>query len=161
MFLIFLFIEEGRTPICDSVPLLKRLALYVIVGVVGFVLGVFALYTYWVRSGPSLEIWHTEVLDAEYSADKAGNIRTFDAYRQLEAKLFSQLNEKIYARTDTGPEFLFARYSADSAADPRRQTPNWNRSFELPAKKPCWRSAAAPRHVRLAVQSQSPWRNPS
>jgi len=113
---------------------IKRLALYGILAVLGFVLGAFALYTYWVRSGPSLEIWHTEVLDAEYDSEKADTIGTFEGYRRVEEKLFSELNDKIYARTDSGPDFKFARYSAGSVADPRKWTPNWNRSFELPAK---------------------------
>jgi len=116
--------------------LLKRLVLLGTIAVLGFVLGAFALYAHIVRSGPPLEIWHTEVLDAEYSAKTAGDIRTFEDYRGLEEKLFSQLDETIYARTGTGSEFRYARYSAGSAADPRRWTPDWNRSFELPATVP-------------------------
>jgi alpha-beta hydrolase superfamily lysophospholipase len=116
--------------------ILKRLVLYLTVAVLGFVLGVFALYLYWVRSGPSLELWHTEELTAEFSAEKADEIRTFDDYRRLEEKLFAQLDEEIYARTETGPAFVVARYSAGSAADPQRWQPNWNRSFELPTKTP-------------------------
>ncbi len=111
----------------------RRLILYLTVAVLGFVLGVFALYVYWVRSGPSLELWHTEQLTAEFNADKANQIRTFDDYRRLEEKLFAQLDEKIYAHTETGPAFVLARYSGGSAADPHRWKPNWNRSFELPA----------------------------
>lgn len=114
----------------------RRLALYLLVAAFGFVLGGFSLYTHMVRSGPSLQLWHTEELSAEYSLDKKEKIRSFKDYRQLENKLFAQLDEKIYARTDTGPDFALARYSAGSAADPRRHNPNWNYSFELPAKKP-------------------------
>jgi alpha-beta hydrolase superfamily lysophospholipase len=118
------------------VIIVKRLALYLTVAVFGFVLGGFALYTYMVRSGPSLELWHTEELDAEFSLDKEDEVRNFDDYRRLEEKLFTQLNEKIYARTETGADFLLNRYSADSLADPRKRNPNWNRSFELTAEKP-------------------------
>ena len=114
----------------------KRLVLYLTVAVLGFVLGVFALYTYWVRGGPSLELWHTEELTAEFSTEKADEIRTFDDYRRLEDKLFTQLAEEIYAHTETGPAFVVARYTAGSAADPQRWKPNWNRSFELPTKTP-------------------------
>ena len=114
----------------------RRLALYMLVAAFGFILGGFALYTHKVRSGPSLQLWHTEKLSAEFSLDKAKEVRSFDDYRQLEEKLFNQLDEKIYARTDSGPEFGFARYSAGSAADPRKHNPNWNRSFELPAQNP-------------------------
>ena len=117
-------------------PIFKRLVLYLTVAVLGFVLGVFALYTYWVRSGPSLQLWHTEELTAEFTREKADEIRTFDDYRRLEDKLFAQLDEEIYARTETGPAFIFDRYSRGSAADPQRWKHNWNRSFELPTKSP-------------------------
>jgi len=117
-------------------PIFKRLVLYLTVAVLGFVLGVLALYTYWVRSGPPLELWHTEELTAEFSAERTDEIRTFDDYRRLEEKLFAQLDEEIYAHTETGPGFVFARYSDGSAADPQQWKPNWNRSFELPTKSP-------------------------
>jgi pimeloyl-ACP methyl ester carboxylesterase len=113
-----------------------RLTLYLTVAVLGFVLGVSALYIYRVRSGPPLQIWHTETLSAEFSLDKEEAIQTFDDYRHLEEQLLAQLDERIYARTQTGPEFTLARYSAGSAADPRGQKPNWNLSFELPAASP-------------------------
>ena len=114
----------------------KRLILYVAVGVLGFVVGGFALYVIVVRGGPPLQLWHTEKLTAEYSQENADEIRSFDDYRRLEDKLFAQLDEKIYARTESGPRHALVRYSAGSAADPRRHDPDWNRSFELPADTP-------------------------
>ena len=116
--------------------ILKRLTVYLAVSVLGFVVGGFAIYVYVVRSGPPLQLWHTEKLSAEYSAKKADEIRSFDDYRQLEDKLFAQLDERIYARTESGPRHALVRYSAGSAADPRRHEPDWNRSFELPADAP-------------------------
>jgi alpha-beta hydrolase superfamily lysophospholipase len=79
-----------------------------------------------------LEPWHTEELTAEFTAQRADEIRTFDDYRQLEDELFAELDEKVYARVKTGPEYALARYSPGSAADPRGRSPDWNRSFELP-----------------------------
>ena len=87
-------------------------------------------------SGPPLEPWHTKELTAEFTAQKADEIRTFEDYRQLEDELFTELEEKIYAHTGTGPAYALARYSAGSAADPQRRKPNWNRSFEFPADAP-------------------------
>ncbi len=116
--------------------IVKRLGLYLAVAVFGFVVGVAALYIYWVRSGPSLQLWHTEELTAEFTAERADEIRTFDDYQRLEDRLFTQLEERIYARTETGPAFTLARYSAGSVADPHRRKPNWNRSFEFPAEAP-------------------------
>jgi hypothetical protein len=87
-------------------------------------------------SGPPLETWHTEKLTAEFTAEMADEIRTFDDYRQLEAKVFVQLKEEVYAGTESGPEYGLVRYSAGSAADPQRIEPNWNHSFEFPANTP-------------------------
>ncbi|MFQ5993452.1 MAG: alpha/beta hydrolase [Acidiferrobacterales bacterium] len=111
----------------------KRLGLYLAVAVFGFLVGAAVLYVHLVRSGPPLQLWHTEALTAEFTAERADEIRTFDNYKRLEQTLFAQLDEEIYARTETGAAFALARYSAGSAADPQRRKPNWNRSFELPA----------------------------
>ena len=116
--------------------IVKRLSLNLTVAVLGFVVGMFALYVYLLRSGPPLQLWHTEILTAEFSAENAEEIRTFDDYRRLEDKLFAQLDDQIYARSESGPAHALVRYSAGSAADPRRHNPDWNRSFELPADTP-------------------------
>ena len=86
--------------------------------------------------GPSLEPWHTEKLTEEFTVAKADEVRTFNDYRQLEDRLFTQLEEKVYARIDTGPAYDLIRYSAGSAADPQNDQPNWNRSFELTTEAP-------------------------
>jgi len=85
---------------------------------------------------PALELWHTERLTAEFTADRADEIRSFKDYRQLEDELFQQLDEKVYAHVETGPEYALARYSSGSVADPHLRSPNWNRSFEMPADEP-------------------------
>jgi alpha-beta hydrolase superfamily lysophospholipase len=87
-------------------------------------------------SGAPLKPWHTERLDEEFTQDKVEQVKNFDGYLQLEDRLFKQLDEKVYAQTETGPAFQLARYSSGSAADPRKRLPNWNRSFELIAEQP-------------------------
>ena len=67
-------------------------------------------------SGPPLEPWHTEELTAEFTAQRADEIRTFDDYRRLEDELFAELDEKVYARVETGSEFALSRYSPGSPA---------------------------------------------
>ena len=99
-------------------------------GVLAFAVG--ALPLLMGCSGPPLEPWHTKELTAEFTAQRADEIRTFEDYRQLEDELFTELDEKVYARVETGPKYALARYSPGSAADPRGRTPDWNRSFELP-----------------------------
>ncbi len=115
--------------------MLGRNRRYLIWGLFGCIGVAMSLY-FAGRGGPSLEPWHTEELTAEFTAKKVGAIRTFDDYRQLEDKLFAQLEEQVYARTGTGPAYALVRYSAGSAADPQRRSPNWNRSFELSTDSP-------------------------
>ncbi|MGA7875174.1 MAG: alpha/beta fold hydrolase [Desulfoferrobacter sp.] len=115
--------------------MLGRNRRYLIWGLFGCI-GVAMILYFAGRGGPSLEPWHTEELTAEFTAKKVGAIRTFDDYRQLEDKLFAQLEEQVYARTGTGPAYALVRYSAGSAADPQRRSPKWNRSFELSTDSP-------------------------
>lgn len=101
----------------------------------GCIVGAMILHTQGCSS-PPLKPWHTERLTAEFTTKKLDEVQTFDDYRQLEDRLFAQLEEKVYARTGTGPEYELVRYSTGSAADPQHRKPNWNRSFELPADSP-------------------------
>jgi alpha-beta hydrolase superfamily lysophospholipase len=86
--------------------------------------------------GAELEPWHTVELTEEFSADKSNEIDSFDAYLALEERLFAQLDREVYATTGVGPEYTLSRYSSGSAADPRNDQPDWNRSFELNADSP-------------------------
>lgn len=85
-------------------------------------------------SGPPLEPWHTERLREEFAANQAGRVRSFEDYRQLEDRLYAELEEKVYLPTPTGPEQALVRFSAGSVADPRNDAPDWNRSFEWGAE---------------------------
>ena len=115
---------------------IKRLGFYLICAVV-LVFATLAITFYLQgRNGPPLMPWHTEHLTEEFTAELADEIRTFSDYRQLEDRLFTQLEEEVYAPTATGPAYEIVRYSAGSAADPQHQKPNWNRSFELPVDTP-------------------------
>lgn len=86
--------------------------------------------------GPPLKSWHTEKLDEEFTLDKASDVKSFDDYLKLEDRLFQQLDQKVYAQSETGPEHGIDRYSPGSAADPRKHKINWNRSFEFSTHKP-------------------------
>ena len=87
-------------------------------------------------SGAQLEPWHTEKLSEEFTEKKSEEVKTLEDYLALEHRLFRQLDEKVYARSETGPGHALDRYSPGSAADPRDQQPDWNRSFELSIDKP-------------------------
>lgn len=77
-----------------------------------------------------VEYWHTAELTEEFTHRKAKKMAGFAGYLQLEDRLFVELDELIYAHSETGPEHAFDRYSSGSLADPRRFDINWNRTFE-------------------------------
>jgi alpha-beta hydrolase superfamily lysophospholipase len=83
-----------------------------------------------------MELWHTQRLTAEFEAGDVDTVKTFDDYRQLEDRLFTQLEDKVVARVPTGVGYELFRYSSGSTSDPQIRDPNWNRSFELPADEP-------------------------
>ena len=83
-------------------------------------------------TAPALQPWHTKILTEEFTEDMVGHrVNNFDDYMALEERLFTQLDEQIYANSATGPAHVLERYSPGSAADPHRWQTNWNRSFEL------------------------------
>ena len=114
----------------------KRALRYLTVAALGLVAGVLALQLYQLSEGPPLQPWHAVELTEEFTAARAGEIRSFDDYRRLEARLFAQLEARINGRVGSGPDHALVRYSAGSAADPLSRAPNWNRSFEHPAEGP-------------------------
>ncbi len=116
--------------------LLRRVGRCLGWGVLGIAVGTIALLYIQGASGPPLKPWHTAELDAEFTADRADDIDSLEAYLRLEEELFAQLEEEVYAQTATGPEYELVRYRTGSAADPRRRRPDWNRSFELVTEVP-------------------------
>jgi len=83
-------------------------------------------------SAPPLENWHTEKLSEDFTLEKSKKeVTDFDDYLELEDRLFRQLDQEIYAENPTGPAYSLERYSSGSAVDPRRDAPDWNRSFEF------------------------------
>ena len=82
------------------------------------------------------QLWHTEQLSEEFSAQKLDEIKTFADYLQLEERLFKQLNDKIYTPEQSGNKHKLERYTAGSAADFHHHKTDWNRSFEFITDKP-------------------------
>lgn len=79
---------------------------------------------------PSLHIWHTTLLDDEFTA--RGKIMDWSGYLAIEDALFAQLDQKIIQRIPLTERTEFNRFSAGSKSDPARWPTNWNRSFEWP-----------------------------
>jgi alpha-beta hydrolase superfamily lysophospholipase len=84
-----------------------------------------------------LSPWHTARLGEEFDDRMLGNeVRTLGDYLALEDRLFAEMREEVYARVDTGPEFVLVRYSEGSAADPAVFEQDYNRTFELALENP-------------------------
>ena len=112
----------------------KRIRLFISLCFLGSMVAMIGFATQGCSNQP-VKAWHIENLTEEFTVDRAAEIQTFDQYRQLEDRLFQQLEQKVYAHTGTGPEYALVRYSKGSAADPRIHKPDWNRSFELTAER--------------------------
>ena len=82
-------------------------------------------------SSQSLSPWHTEKLTEEFVAGDSDRVQSFDDYLQLEDRVFDELDQKVYSKVETGPEYGLVRYSSGSDADPQSYETNWNRSFEF------------------------------
>ncbi len=82
-----------------------------------------------------LHPWHDRPLAGEFSVDQAARADTFQDYLALEELLFRELADTIRKNGARGPENQLLRYAADRPAPPA-DTPDYNRSFELPVARP-------------------------
>ncbi|MEA3275161.1 MAG: alpha/beta fold hydrolase [Pseudomonadota bacterium] len=100
----------------------------------GAALVIVIVFIVYMESRPDLDVWHLADLDKEFTV--ASKVETFADYLALEERLFAQLDEQVYAKIPVEERRLINRYDKDSLSDPARWSPNWNRSFELPAETP-------------------------
>ncbi len=78
-----------------------------------------------------LQIWHTVILENEFTARNATKEFNLEDYLALEEKLFDELQEKIYEHIEPTDELIYSRYLAGGVQDPAWPQQNWNRTFEL------------------------------
>jgi len=109
---------------------LKAVA-YSTVGALVVLVTVFVVY---LNGRAELQVWHLAELDEEFTADS--EVQTFTDYLALEERLFSQLDELVYAKIQPDQHQQINRYNRGSLSDPERWSPNWNRSFTLNAESP-------------------------
>ena len=83
------------------------------------------------RSMPALGIWHTALLSNEFTARDATPRSTLKDYMDQEARLFRELQEKVYTRVEPTDDLSFSRYRTGGPQDPAAWQRNWNRTFEL------------------------------
>ena len=98
------------------VRIFRRLALYLSVAALGFVLGTLALYIYWVRSRPTLELWHTEELSAEFSTNNGDR---FEVLMTIEAWKRHYLRNWMNKSMPASKQVLTIRLPATAPAAPR------------------------------------------
>jgi len=112
----------------------KHALLFVVYGFVGVVLTLVVVLVLHLQNRPDLEVWHLADLDEEFTTDSG--LHSFEEYLALEDRLFRQLDTLVYDQTGpVGSDFI-NRYKRGSQADPQRWKPDWNRSYEMPAKAP-------------------------
>ena len=112
----------------------KSLAILILI-VVSAVIG----WAFQARTMLPLEVWHTAVLNGEFTANDRAK-PTLQDYLAREDALFGELKAKVYDQVEPGAATLFSRYHAGGTQDPERQQPDWNRTFEL-----------VPEHIRGGV----------
>ncbi len=109
--------------------ILLRILKTILHALVGAFVVLLILGIYYLNGRAELSIWHTVRLDAEFTASSP--IDTFPEYLDLEDRLFAQLDEEVYAKTETENQRGINRYRRGSPADPELWPINWNRSYEL------------------------------
>lgn len=91
-------------------------------------------YVVYINQLGTLDVWHLSKLDEEFTIES--QVNSFEDYLALEARLFKQLDEQVYASLPAAQGRDINRYSRGSLSDPARWSTNWNRSFVLPSKSP-------------------------
>lgn len=107
-----------------------RLVVPLLLMLLGAFVSFVALAAIYMSYRPALDLWHTTLLEGEFTAGSA--VADWKGYLALEDALFRELDEKIIARIPPAQRTEFNRFSAGSKSDPARWPSNWNRSFEWP-----------------------------
>lgn len=103
-------------------------------GIIGGFIVLVVVFVMVLENRPDLNIWHTAELTEEFTADSPA--RNFEAYLDIEEKLYKQLDEKVFSRIHPDNRLKFNRFHRGSQSNPDRWSPNWNRTFQLPAETP-------------------------
>lgn len=112
----------------------KRIIKALLYGIIGAVLILLILAIKLLNDKPDLQPWHTAELDEEFT--RSSKIDSMEDYRALEDRLFKQLDELVYSEVDPSLVTGIQRFAKGSLSDSTGWTPNWNRTFELPASNP-------------------------
>ena len=83
------------------------------------------------RRMPDLKIWHRATLDSEFCEEDYHTGFSLHDYRQMEGRLFEQLEKEVYQKIKDSNKHPLNRYTKQSICNPDRYPQNWNRSFEF------------------------------
>ncbi|WP_163338273.1 carboxylesterase [Desulfopila sp. IMCC35008] len=115
---------------------MKKLFVILFYMLSGFCIVTLCLLIFRETKRPDLELWHTEMLDADFSAGRKERIKNLDEYRLSEKELFSQLSSRITSKYPKQEHTYLNRYSSGSWSDPQTFSKNWNTTFELTTQQP-------------------------
>lgn len=107
-----------------------RLGVPLLLMLLGALISFVAVAAIYLSYRPALSLWHTTLLDGEFSAK--GGVGDWQGYLALEERLFKELDEEIVQRIPEAQRTQFNRFTAGSKSDPARWPGGWNRSFEWP-----------------------------
>lgn len=102
--------------------------------ILGGAIMLFIAFILYINNKPDLELWHTVVLQSEFTAQD--NVRTLDEYRQTEDRLFTELQQEIVDQIPPDRKSIINRFTPGSLSDPGRWPDNWNRSYEYKSSNP-------------------------
>jgi len=89
------------------------------------------LFAFTSRSLNNLQIWHTVKLTRDFKEKDYNENFSLEDYIKIENKIFEDLHNKIYTKTDNTLKNQFNRYNPQSVSCPLNYEQNWNKSFEL------------------------------
>jgi alpha-beta hydrolase superfamily lysophospholipase len=107
-----------------------------------FTLGVAVVATIWLvrafdaRKLPELQVWHSYEAENEFRARDYPDGISLGEYRELEDRLFAEIDEHVYATVGSENSELFNRYNKQGQAYAGDEGMAWNRSFVIDTPNP-------------------------
>ena len=89
-----------------------------------------------VRHIPELKPWHLAPLGEEFTAADSARVRDLAGYRELEERLFAELQVEVYQQVAEPDRQQLDRYTTGSLSDGNAYPEQGNRTYELPAAAP-------------------------
>jgi alpha-beta hydrolase superfamily lysophospholipase len=117
-----------------GVGIIKHLLKALLYGTCGGLTVLAVVFVLHLQSRPDLAVWHLADLDAEFTADTPAT--QFADYLAAEARVFEQVETRVYDRVPPAEGGRFNRYARGSLSDPGRWPVDWNRTFEFAAREP-------------------------